>query len=328
MQAIVYETYGSPDAMRLQEVAKPAPKDGEVLIKVMATGLNSADWRFLTADPFFIRFMNGLVKPKVTILGADIAGVVEAVGPNVTLFQPGDAVFGELGVGEFGGLAEYVCAAERWLAAKPDGMTFEEAAALPMAGLTALQGLRDHGQIRPGQKVCIAGASGGVGTFAVQIAKALGAEVTAVCSTSKVDQARALGADYVIDYRQEDFTRNGQQYDLIFVANGNRSPGDYERALAPTGKLIIAGGSMKQLFQTMLLGPLKSKSNGKAFKIYTAHSDTDNLHTLVEMVDAGQIKPVIDRCYPFLETKEAMRYLGEGHARGKIIVRVSQNEAK
>lgn len=327
MQAIVYETYGSPNAMHLKEVAKPVPKDSEVLIKVIATGLNSADWRFLTADPFFIRFMNGLVKPKVTILGADIAGVVEAVGANVTRFKPGDTVFGELGVGEFGGLAEYVCAAERWLAAKPDGMTFEEAAALPMAGLTALQGLRDHGQLRPGQKVCIAGASGGVGTFAVQIAKALGAEVTAVCSTSKVEQARALGADHVIDYRQEDFTRNGRQYDLIFVANGNRSPGDYARALAPTGKLVIAGGSMKQLFQTMLLGPLKSKSNGKTFKIYTAHSDTDNLHTLVEMVEAGQIMPVIDRCYPFAETKEAMRYLGEGHARGKIVVRVSQSEA-
>lgn len=328
MQAIVYETYGSPDAMRLKEVAKPAPQAGEVLIKVMATSLNSADWRFLTADPFFIRFMNGLVKPKVTILGANIAGLVEAVGPNITRFKPGDAVFGEMGVGRFGGLAEYVCAAERWLVAKPDGMTFDEAAALPMAGLTALQGLRDEGQIRPGQKVLIAGASGGVGTFAVQIAKAFGAEVTAVCSTSKVDQARALGADHVIDYRREDFTRNGQQYDLILVANGNRSPGDYERALTPTGTLVIAGGTMKQLFQTMLLGPLKSKSNGKTFKIFTAQSNTDDLQTLVEMVEAGQIKPVIDRCYPFHEAREAMRYLGEGHARGKIIVKVAENGAR
>ena len=303
-------------------LAKSLRSINKQLIQVLT---NSADWRFLTADPFFIRFMNGLVKPKVNILGADVAGVVEAVGPGVARFQPGDAVFGELGAGEFGGLAEYVCAAECWLVAKPDGMTFEEASALPMAGLTALQGLRDHGRLLPRQKVLIAGASGGVGTFAVQIAKAIGAEVTAVCSTSKVDQARALGADYIIDYTQEDFTRRGQQYDLIFVANGNRSPGDYERALTPTGTLVIAGGTMKQLFQTILLGPLKSRSNGRTFKVFTALGSAADLAILVEMVAAGQIKPVIDRCYTFLEAGEAMRYLGEGHVRGKIVVRVDQN---
>lgn len=325
MQAIVNDRYGSADVMQLREVAKPTPQEREVLIKVMATSLNSADWRFLAADPFFIRFTNGLLKPKVTILGADVAGVVEAVGPGVTRFRPGDAVFGEMGVGRFGGLAEYVCAVEAWLIAKPERLSFPEAAALPMAGLTALQGLRDHGQVKPGQKVLIVGASGGVGTFAVQIARALGAEVTAVCSTSKMEQARALGAHHVIDYTHEDFTRNGQQYDLIFVANGNRSPGDYERAMTSTGTLVVGGGTMKQLFRTILLGPLKSKANGKSFKIFTAQTSATDLGKLGEMVTAGQLRPAVDRCYPLHEAPEAMRYLGAGHARGKVVVVVGED---
>ncbi|MFO7663240.1 MAG: NAD(P)-dependent alcohol dehydrogenase [Chloroflexota bacterium] len=323
MQAIVNERYGNADVLQLKEVPKPAPKDDEVLIQVMATSLNSADWRFLTADPFFIRFMNGLVRPKVTILGADVAGVVVAAGPGAARFRIGDAVFGELGVGKFGGLAEYVRAPERLLVAKPDGMTFVEAAALPMAGLTALQGLRDHGGIQAGQKVLIVGASGGVGSFAVQIAKVLGAEVTAVCSTSKMDQARALGATHVIDYTREDFTRNGQQYDVIFVANGNRSLGEFERALAPTGTLVIAGGGMRQLFQTLLLGPRKSRSGGKTYKNFTAHTSADDLAILVDMVVAGEIKPPVDRSYPLAEAPEAMRYLGAGHAKGKVVVVVA-----
>lgn len=328
MQAIVNDRYGSADVLKLREVAKPAPKDDEVLIRVVATSLNSADWRFLTADPFFIRFMNGLVKPRVTILGADVAGVVAATGPGVTRFQPGDAVFGEMGVGRFGGLAEYVCTPEHFLEPKPDGMTFVEAAALPMAGLTALQGLRDHGQVKPGQKVLIVGASGGVGTFAVQIAKALGAEVTAVCSTSKVDQARALGADHVIDYTREDFTRSGNQYDLIFVANGNRSLGGFERALTPGGTMVLAGGGMRQLFRTILLGPLKSKPGGKTYKVFTAHTDLADLELLAAMVLDGRIKSPVDRCYPLAEAPEAMRYLGEGHARGKVVVVVTGEDER
>jgi NADPH:quinone reductase-like Zn-dependent oxidoreductase len=323
MQAIVNDRYGTADVMQLKQSEKPSPKEGEVLIRVMATSLNSADWRFLTADPFFIRFMNGLWRPKVTILGADVAGVVAATGPGVTRFRAGDAVFGEMGVGKFGGLAEYVCAAENWLAAKPDGMTFAEAAALPMAGLTALQGLRDHGQVKRGQKVLVVGASGGVGTFAVQIAKAFGAEVTAVTSTTKMDQARALGATHVIDYTREDFTRNGQQYDLIFVANGNRSLGEFERAMTPTGTLVIAGGSMRQLFRSLLLGPLKSRLGGKTFKNFTAHTSVEDLAILTDMVTAGQLKVPVDRCYPLAEAPEAMRYLGEGHAKGKVVVMVA-----
>ena len=325
MQAIVNDRYGSAYVMQLREVAKPTPQEREVLIKVMATSLNSADWRFLVADPFFIRFTNGLLKPKVTILGADVAGVVEAVGPGVTRFRPGDAVFGEMGVGRFGGLAEYVCAAEAWLIAKPERLSFPEAAALPMAGLTALQGLRDHGQIKPGQKVLIVGASGGVGTFAVQIAKALGAEVTAVCSTAKIDQARALGADHVIDYTREDFSRSGQLYDLVFVANGNRSLGDFEPALAPKGTMVLAGGGMRQLFQTILLGPRKSKPGGKTYKNFVAQTDLGDLDELVGMVLDGRIRPVIDHCYPLREAPEAMRYLGAGHARGKVVVVVGDD---
>jgi NADPH:quinone reductase-like Zn-dependent oxidoreductase len=323
MQAIISDRYGTADVMKLGQVEKPVPRDGEVLLRVVATSLNSADWRFLTADPFFIRFMNGLLRPKVTILGADVAGVVETVGPGVARFRPGDAVFGELGVGKFGGLAEYVCAPESLLAAKPDGMSYVEAAALPMAGLTALQGLRDHGQVKHGQKVLVVGASGGVGTFALQIARALGAEVTAVCSTSKMDQARALGATYVIDYKHEDFTRNGQQYDVIFVANGNRSLGEFERALAPAGRLVIAGGGMRQLFQTILLGPRKSKPGGKTYKNFTAHTSADDLAILADMAVDGQIKSPVDRCYPLAEAPEAMRYLGEGHAKGKVVVMVA-----
>jgi NADPH:quinone reductase-like Zn-dependent oxidoreductase len=327
MQAIISDRYGKAEVMKLGQVEKPVPRDGEVLIRVVATSLNSADWRFLTADPFFIRFMNGLLRPKVTVLGADVAGVVAATGPGVTRFRPGDAVFGEMGVGKFGGLAEYVCAAENWLAAKPEGMTFAEAAALPMAGLTALQGLRDHGQLQPGQRVLVVGASGGVGTFAVPIAKTLGGEVTAVCSTAKMEQARALGATQVIDYTREDFSRSGKEYDLIFVANGNRTLGEFERAMTPAGTLVVAGGGMRQLFQTILLGPRKSKPGGKTYKNFTAHTSADDLAVLVDMVAAGQLKVPVDRCYPLAEAPEAMRYLGEGHAKGKVVVMVAADGA-
>jgi len=264
MKAIVYTKYGPPDVLQLKEVEKPIPKDNEVLIRVRAASVNAYDWRLMRAKPFLVRLMGGgLLKPKNKILGADIAGRVEAVGKNVKQFQPGDEVFGDISACGNGGFAEYVCAHENTLVLKPAGMTFEEVAAVPMAAVTALQGLRDKGQIKPGQKVLINGASGGVGTFAVQIAKSFGAEVTAVCSTRNLDMARSIGADRVIDYTQEDFTRNGQHYDLILAANGYHSIFDYKRALSPGGIYVMTGGSMAQMFQAMLLGPLLSMIGSK-----------------------------------------------------------------
>lgn len=319
MKAIVYERYGSPDVLELRTIDQPVPGDNQVLIKVAATGLNAMDWRFMRADPILVRAMNGWVRPKTNVLGADVSGVVVAAGKDVTRFQPGDAVFGEMGT-QLGGLAEYAVASEKLLARKPEALSFIDAAAVPMAGMTALQGLRDIGGIQPGMKVLIHGASGGVGTYAVQIAKLLGAEVTAVCSTSKMAQARALGADHVIDYTKEDFSRNGQQYDLILAANGDRSLSDFERALAPTGVFVLAGGSTGQLLQAVLLGRFKSKANGKRFTNFTAHISTDDLATLGEMVVAGQLQSSVDRCYPLEQGADAMRYLDGGHAKGKIIV--------
>src|SRR3972149_3723536 len=257
MKAIVYTKCGSPDVLQLKDVEKPTPKDNEVLIKIHAASVNAYDWHFLTADIFLIRLMGGgLLKPKNTRLGADIAGRVEAVGRNVKQFRPGDEVFGDIG---HGGFAEYTCAPESRLALKPANLSFEEAAAVPMAALTALQGLRDEGQIQPGQKVLVYGASGGVGTFAVQIAKSFGAEVTAVCSPRNLDMLRSIGADHVIDYTREDFTHNGQHYDLIAAANGYHSILDYRRALSPGGIYVALGGSMFQVLQGLLLGPLVSR---------------------------------------------------------------------
>ena len=322
MKAIVYTQYGSPDVLELQDVDRPVPKNDEVLIKVHAAAANAADWRLMRADPFFVRFMAGMRKPKNPILGSDVAGRVEAVGPHVTQFQVGDAVFGDLSGSGCGGFAEYVCAPESLLAAKPANLGFAETAAVPMAAVTALQGLRDVGQIQAGQKVLINGASGGVGTFAVQLAKFYAAEVTAVCSTSKMEMARSLGADHVIDYTQEDFTRNGQRYDLIFAANGSRSLSDYARSLTSTGVFVVAGGSMSQLFQTMLLGPMKSKSNGKTFRSFTAEPSQADLAFVAELIEAGDVTPVIDRRFPLDETPHAIRYLEEGHARGKIVITV------
>jgi NADPH:quinone reductase-like Zn-dependent oxidoreductase len=319
MKAIVYEKYGPPDVLQIKEVEKPTPKEDEVLVKIQAASVNALDWHLLTADIFLVRLMGGgLRKPKNTRLGADIAGWVEAVGANIKHFQPGDAVFGD--INGSGGFAEYACAHEDKLAHKPTNLSFEEAAAVPVAGLTALQGLRDQGQIQPGQKVLIQGAAGGVGTFAVQIAKAFGAEVTAVCSTRNLEQARQLGADHVIDYTQEDFTRNGQQYDLILAANGFHPLSAYKRALAPQGKYVMAGGTPAQIFQAMLLGPLMSKKGGKTLGGVSAKTKREDLTTLKEMLEAGKIIPAIDRRYPLSETAEALRYLGTGHARGKIVI--------
>jgi NADPH:quinone reductase-like Zn-dependent oxidoreductase len=323
MKAIVYTEYGPPDVLQLREVEKPVPKDNEVLVEVKAVSVNAYDWHLLTADIFPMRLMGvGLFKPKNTILGADIAGRVEAVGRNVKQFQPGDEVFGEIG---HGGFAEYACAPESRLALKPANLSFEEAAAVPMAALTALQGLRDVGQIRPGQKVLINGASGGVGTFAVQIAKSFGAEVTAVCSPRNLDQSRSLGADHVIDYTKEDFTQNRRQYDLIFAANGYHPLAAYKRALTPKGMYVMAGGKPAQMFQSMLLGSWLSEKDGRKMGGVSAHIDQKDLLTLKELLEAGKVVPVIDRRYPLSEAAEALRYLGAGHARGKVVITVEHN---
>ena len=319
MKAIVYYKYGSPDVLELKEVGKPVPKDDEVLIKVRAASVNAYDWHFVTADIFLIRLMGGgLLKPKSTRLGADVAGRVEAVGRNVKQFQEGDEVFGMVR----GGFAEYACAPENALASKPVNLSFEQSAAVPMAAVTALQGLRDTGQIQPGQKVLINGASGGVGTFAVQIAKSFGAEVTAVCSTRNVDQARSIGADHIIDYTKEDFTKNGQQYDLVLAANGYHPLSAYKRALTPKGIYVMAGGSKAQIFQAMLMGSWMSETGGKKMGGVSAKRNQKDLAFLKELVEAGKIVPVIDRRYPLSEAAEALRYLGEGHARGKVVITV------
>src|SRR5512132_2041459 len=263
MKAIVYTEYGSPDVLHLKEVVKPTPKDNEVLVKVYAVSANAADLHLLRADPFLIRLSSGFLKPKHTILGSDIAGRVEAAGSNAKQFKPGDEVFGDISGCGWGGFAEYACVSETALALKPTNLSFEEAAAVPMAAVTALQGIRYAGQIRPGQKVLINGASGGVGTFAVQLAKSLGAEVTAVCSTRNLGTARAIGADHVIDYTKEDFAKNGQEYDLILATNGDRSIADYRRALSPKGIYVQTGGSMTQMTQAMVQGPWISRAGSQ-----------------------------------------------------------------
>jgi NADPH:quinone reductase-like Zn-dependent oxidoreductase len=327
MKAIVNTTYGSPDVLQFKEVAKPTPQDHEVLVQVHAASVNAAELHFLKADPFLMRFMGfGLLKPKHTILGAAMAGRVEAVGRNVTQFQPGDEVFGDLTKCGWGAFAEYVCANEDALALKPANVTFEEAAAVPLGGITALQGLRAKGQIQPGQQVLIYGAGGGVGTFAVQLAKAFGARVTAVCSTRNVDMIRAIGADHVIDYTQEDFTKNGQRYDLIFAVNGYHSLADYKRALNPNGVYVFIGGSIAAMFQAMLLGPLVSMTGRqKMGSMGVAQPNQKDLVFMKELLEAGKVVPVIDRRYPLGETAEALRYLEEGHARGKVVITMEQN---
>jgi NADPH:quinone reductase-like Zn-dependent oxidoreductase len=324
MKAIVYHTYGSPDVLKLEEVEKPTPQDNEVLVKVHAASANAADWHLLRGDPFLLRLNSGLLKPKNTILGADIAGRVEAVGSTVTQFQPGDEVFGTMR----GGFAEYVCAREDALVLKPANLSFEEAAAVPMAAVTALQGLREKGQIQPGQKVLINGASGGVGTFAVQIAKSFGADVTGVCSTRNVDMVRSIGADQVIDYTQEDFTKNGQRYDLILAANGYHPISDYKRALSPKGMYVMTGGSMAQMFQAMLLGPLISMTGRKKMGNLLMKPNTKDLVFMKELLEGGKVVPVIDRRYPLGETAEALRYLEEGHTQGKVVITVELEEGE
>jgi NADPH:quinone reductase-like Zn-dependent oxidoreductase len=326
MKAIVCPKYGQPDVLQFKEVAKPAPKDDEVLIKIHAASVNAYDWHLLTADFPLVRLMGGgLLKPKNPRPGEDVAGRVEAVGRNVQQFKPGDEVFGDLCECGCGAFAEYVCARENALVLKPSNLTFEQAAAVPMAAVTALHGLRDVGQIQPGQKVLINGASGGVGTFAVQIAKSFGAEVTAVCSTRNLEQARKLGADHVIDYTREDFTRSGQRYDLIFAANGYHPLSAYKRALSPGGTYVMAGGSLAQIMQAMLLGRWMSRTGGKKMAAVTSRPNQKDLAFIKGLLEDGKVVPVIDKCYSLSEVPEALRYLGEGHARGKVVIRVEHN---
>ena len=324
MKAIVCTKYGSPDVLQLQEVENPSPKDDEVLIKIHAASINSRDWRMMRANPFFIRLMpGGFLQPQNKILGGDVAGLIEAVGRYVKQFKPGDEVFGYLpsatGRGTF---AEYVCANENAITLKPANLTFEQAAAVPLAALTALQGLRDNGHIQSGQKVLINGASGGVGTFAVQIAKAFGAEVTAVCSTRNLDMAHSIGADHTIDYTKEDFTRNGQQYDLILAVNGYHPISEYLHALSPEGIYVVAGGSMFQLFQAALQGRKTSKTTRQKTYVVSLVQNQKDLVFMQNLLESGKVVPVIDGCYPLSKAAEALWYFEKEHAQGKVIITV------
>jgi NADPH:quinone reductase-like Zn-dependent oxidoreductase len=324
MKAIRYTEYGSPDVLQLVDVEKPVPADNQVLVKVHAVSANPLDWHIMRGAPFIARLDNGLRKPKNPKLGADIAGTVEAVGSSITEFKPGDAVFGDVSGSGLGGFAEYVCVKEAELVLKPSNLSFEAAAGVPVAAFTALQGLRDTGKIQAGQKVLVNGASGGVGTFAVQIAKAYGAEVTAVCSTRNHEMVQSIGADHVIDYTKEDFTNNGQQYDLIYCAIGNRSAADYARALKPNGICSIAGfTTLLRLFEHIIIGGLIGRFGSKKVGLMgTAQANNKDLLIIQEMLATGKIATVIDRCYPLNETAEAIRYLETSRARGKVIVTV------
>jgi NADPH:quinone reductase-like Zn-dependent oxidoreductase len=323
MKAIVYEKYGLPDVLELKVVDNPTALDDEVLVEVHAASVNAYDWHFLTADVFLIRLMSGgLFRPKKNTLGADIAGKVVAVGNNVTRFELDDQVFGTTKGGS-GGFAEYVCAGENSLALKPANVSYDEASTASMAALTALQGLRDEGEIQSGQKVLIYGASGGVGTFAIQIAKSFGAEVTAVCSSRNVDIARSIGADHVIDYTKDDFIEDGKLYDLIFVANGNLSILKYKQALKPNGICVLAGGggmSIIQLLAGMVQGWWIAKTEHKKIGSFLANINQKDLEIMKELLASGKVKPVIDRRFQLSNTAKALRYIGEGHAQGKIVI--------
>jgi NADPH:quinone reductase-like Zn-dependent oxidoreductase len=320
MKAIVRTQYGPPDVLQFAEVKKPTPKGNEVLIKLHAASVNPLD-RFTMRGAPLIRLIPGLRTPKDKRIGVDAAGQVEAVGRNVTQFKPGDEVFGVCR----GAFAEYACAPEDKLALKPANMSFDDAAAVPVAAISALQGLRDKGRIQQGQRVLVDGASGGVGTFAVQIAKSFGAEVTAVCSTRNVDTARSIGADHVIDYTREDFTKSGQRYDLILGANAHHSIFDYRRALSQGGIYVVVGGGLARILQAMLLAPLLSRMGSKKTRFFIASINQKDLVFLKELLETGKVVPVIDRRYPLSDAAEAVSYLEEGHAQGKIVLTVEHS---
>ena len=321
MRAIVYENYGPPDSLAVKETSKPVVGDNTVLVRVHAAAVNPLDWHSLTGTPYVMRLQSGLRKPKQpSVLGVDLAGVVEAVGRNVTQFRPGDEVFG----GSAGSFAEYVGVAENSIVRKPSNLTFEQAAAVPCAALSALQGLRDKGKLQSGQQVLINGAAGGVGTFAVQIAKALGAQVTGVCSTRNVDMVRSLGADQVIDYTRDDFAENRPHYDVLLDNVGNRSFAACRRSLKPNGVYVVLGGPKKG----RLLGPVKRLAGALVAFMFVsqraapffAQPNRDDLLFLLELLESGKVVPVIDRCYPLSEAGDALKYLEQGHAQGKIII--------
>jgi NADPH:quinone reductase-like Zn-dependent oxidoreductase len=327
MKSAVYTRYGPPDVVQIADVEKPVPKDDEVLIKVRAASVNPYDWHFMRGTPYPVRMSAGLRKPKDKRLGADVAGRVEAVGRNVTQFKPGDEVFG-LCKGAF---AEYACTPESKLVMKPDNVTFEQAASVPIAAFTALQGLRDKGHIQPAQKVLINGAAGGVGTFAVQIAKSFGADVTGICSTRNVDMVRSIGADQAIDYTQEDFTKSGQRYDLILDCVGNHSLLAYRRVLSPKGIYIQVGGPtgrwMIGLLARLIKALVLSRFVSQKLVMVGAKSNKEDLTILHDLMKAGKVTPVVDKRYSLTEVPEAIRYLEAGRARGKVVITLEYNRA-
>ena len=320
MKAVVYTRYGGPDVLRLADADTPVPGDGQVLVKVHAVSLNASDWEMLRGKPLYAR-IGGPFRPRHHILGSDIAGRVAAAGRNATRFRPGDDVFADV-LSSMGGFAEYVCVPQAVLAPVPAGLTYEQAAALPQAGAIALQGIRDTGRVRPGQKVLINGGGGGSGMYAVQLAKLDGAEVTGVDNTEKLEFMRSLGADHVIDYGREDFTRNGRGYDLILDLAAYRPASAYRRALLPGGRYLYVGGSVATLLQVLMIGPVIGRAGRKRIRLLAAGLGVQHLDPLVELIRAGKITTVIDRRFALGEVPAALRYLGEGHAKGKVVVTV------
>ncbi len=322
MKSIEFSTYGSPDNLRLVDIETPVPENNEVLVRIHASSINSWDWELLHATPFANRMMFGLTRPKkLKTLGIDIAGVVEAVGSNVTQWQPGDAVFGDLSACGWGGFAEYVAVPQQMLTRKPAMLSFTQAAAVPQAGLLALQGFykKDKALIKSGQKVLINGASGGSGTFALQIAKTFDVEITGTCRTEKIEFVQSLGADHVIDYTREDFTRTGRQYDLIIDAQGRHSLSDYRRALSPNGVYVMHGGASSTIMQVMLIGPVASLLGSRNYGLLF-HKANKGLDVMCKLLESSQVVPVVDQCFPLMATVAALRYYGAGKARGKVVI--------
>lgn len=314
MKAILYTTYGSPDVLQFKEIETPTPAENQILVRAKAASVNPYDWHTMHGSPYIVRTQSGLCRPNSPRLGGDVAGVVEAVGNQVTQFKPGDEVYG-VSAGTF---SEYVCTTGKGLAPKPANLNFEEAAAVPVAALTALQGLRDHGQVQAGQKVLVNGAAGGVGTFAVQLAKAFGAEVTGVTSTRNLELVRSIGADHVIDYTRENFTRSGKRYDLLVDCVGNHPLSACRRAMGPAGTYVMVAGPLLNILKVALL----SRFSGQRWRFFVAQPRRADLEVLKELIEAGKVKPVIDRRYTLREVPDALRYLGQGRARGKVVVNV------
>lgn len=322
MRAVVYRAYGGPEVLGVEEVVVPAPGDDEVSIRVRAASVNKGDWHLMRGEPALIRLMSGLRRPKLAILGTDVAGTIEAVGAKVTAFEVGDEVFGDLSGSGFGTFAEYVCGRVDALAPKPAGVSFEEAAAVPSAAVTALQAVRDHARVSRGERVLVHGASGGVGTYAVQLAKHFGAEVTGVCRGDKTEAVRVLGADRAIDYTQQDFASEGEQYDAIVDAGAYRSIFDHRRALKPGGRYVLVGGSMRALMQAMTLGPIVSMIGGKTIGNFLVKPNRTDLEFLAGLLESGAVRPVIDRRYGLDDLPEAMRYFEGGGVTGKVVIAI------